>query len=189
MPFDDWIANQLDVICQTSRTPQASQATTAPENKRCESYPRLLYESLEIRGKANDISRKQKTVSTVRETNAIESKGKCVTTTQHKKTHQKPVKRTTDKWTNHFTLPGFKIYPYPPLPTPVTTENNIRRELLKDFDLFARRMRLQYIYYDKEREPHPFHVKSDLNPPIQPSFRGFRNLSRGSEIRARRESI
>ena len=24
------------------------------------------------------------------------------------------------------------------IPTPVTTENNIRRELLKDFDLFAR---------------------------------------------------
>ena len=51
----------------------------------------------------------------------------------------------------------------------VTTENNIRRELLKDFDLSARRMRLQYIYYGKEREPHPFHVKSDWNPPVQPS--------------------
>ena len=30
-------------------------------------------------------------------------------------------------------------------------------------------MRLQYIYYGKEREPHPFHVKSDWNPPVQPS--------------------
>ena len=45
----------------------------------------------------------------------------------------------------------------------------VRRELLKDFDLFARRMRLHYIYYGKEREPHPFHVKSDWNPPVQPS--------------------
>ena len=79
------IANQLDVVCQTSGTAQASQAAIAPENKRCESYPRLLYESLEIRGKANDISRKQETVSTLRETNAIESKRKYVTTTQHKK--------------------------------------------------------------------------------------------------------
>ena len=79
------IANQLDLMCQTSGTAQASQATTAPENKRCESYPCLLYESLEMRGKANDISRKQKTVSTLRETNAIESKRKCVTTTQHEK--------------------------------------------------------------------------------------------------------
>ena len=40
--------------------------------------------------------------------------------------------------------------------------------LLKDFDLFARRMRL-HVYYGKEREPHPFHVKSDWNPPVQPS--------------------
>ena len=55
------------------------------------------------------------------------------------------------------------------IPTPVITENKIRRELLKDFDLFARQMRLQYIYYGKEREPHPFHVKSDWNPPVQPS--------------------
>ena len=30
-------------------------------------------------------------------------------------------------------------------------------------------MRLQYIYDGKEREPHPFHVKSDWNPPVQPS--------------------
>ena len=35
------------------------------------------------------------------------------------------------------------------IPTPVTTEDNIRREFLKDFDLFTRRMRLQYIYYGK----------------------------------------
>ena len=81
------------------------------------------------------------------------------------------------------------ILPYSPLSTPVTTENNIRRELPKNFDLFARRMRLQYIYCGKEREPHPFHMKSHWNPPVQPSFRGFRNLSRGSEIRVRRESI
>ena len=54
------------------------------------------------------------------------------------------------------------------IPTPVTTESNIRREQLKDFDLFARRMRL-HVYYGKEREPHPFHVKSDWNPPVQPS--------------------
>ena len=30
-------------------------------------------------------------------------------------------------------------------------------------------MRLQYIYYGKEREPHPFHVKSNWNPSVQPS--------------------
>ena len=67
---------------------------------------------------------------------------------------------------NYFTLlsRGLKF-----ILTLVTTEDNIRREFLKDFDLFTRRMRLQYIYYGKEGEPHPFHVKSDWNPPVQPS--------------------
>ena len=73
------------------------------------------------------------------------------------------------------------------IPTPVTTESNIRRELLKDFDLFARRMRL-HVYYGKQREPHPFLVKSDWNPPVQPSV-ALGNLPRRSEIRARRDSI
>lgn len=35
------------------------------------------------------------------------------------------------------------------------------------FNLFVRRMRLQYIYYGKEGEPHPSYVKSDWNPPVQ----------------------
>ena len=30
-------------------------------------------------------------------------------------------------------------------------------------------MRLQYIYLGKRNEPHPFHVKSNWVPPIQPS--------------------
>jgi len=51
---------------------------TAPENKRCESYPRLL---LEIRGKAKGNSKSKKRFSTQIEKNAIETKGKCVTTT------------------------------------------------------------------------------------------------------------
>ena len=52
---------------------------------------------------------------------------------------------------------------------PVTRENLIRRQLLADFNQFARRMRLQYLFYGEEKEPHPFHVKSDWNPPVQPS--------------------
>ena len=31
-------------------------------------------------------------------------------------------------------------------------------------------MRLKYIFHGKDKEPHPFHVKSDWNPPVQPSF-------------------
>ena len=52
--------NELDEVLKVIKT--------APENKRCESYPRLLSESLEIRGKAKDKFRKQiKRFSTERE--------------------------------------------------------------------------------------------------------------------------
>ena len=55
------------------------------------------------------------------------------------------------------------------IPTPLTKQTQIRRQLLQDFDQFARRMRLQYIFQGEDNEPHPFHVKSTWVPPIQPS--------------------
>ena len=55
------------------------------------------------------------------------------------------------------------------IPTPVTREEIIRRQLLNDFGQFARRMRLKYIFHGKDKEPHPFHVKSDWDSPVQPS--------------------
>ena len=55
------------------------------------------------------------------------------------------------------------------IPTPVTNESDIRAQLLNDFKAFARRMRLQYIFYGQEKEPHSFHVKSNWEPPVQPS--------------------
>ena len=55
------------------------------------------------------------------------------------------------------------------IPTPIVKETQIRRQLLKDFDQFARRMRLQFIFHGKNSEPHPFHVKSEWNPSAQPS--------------------
>ena len=55
------------------------------------------------------------------------------------------------------------------IPTPVTNDNRIRQQLLHDFEQFARRMRLQYMYYGTEKEQHPFYVKSNWNPPIQQS--------------------
>ena len=30
-------------------------------------------------------------------------------------------------------------------------------------------MRLKYIFHGNDKEPHPFHVKSDWDPPVQPS--------------------
>ena len=55
------------------------------------------------------------------------------------------------------------------IPTPVMKENQISRQLISDFNRFARRMRLQYIYHDQNTEQHPFHVKSSWIPPIQRS--------------------
>ena len=55
------------------------------------------------------------------------------------------------------------------IPTPVSNEQTIIRQLLRDFEDFARRMRLQYMYHGKENERHPFYTKSDWKPPIQRS--------------------
>ena len=55
------------------------------------------------------------------------------------------------------------------IPTPVTNEKQMQLQLLRDFENFARRMRLRYMFHGKDKEPHPFHVKSTWKPPIQRS--------------------
>ena len=55
------------------------------------------------------------------------------------------------------------------IPTLVTNDNQIRQQLLHDFELFARRMRLRYMYYCTEKEQHPFYTKSNQNPPVKQS--------------------
>ena len=73
---------------------------TAPENKRCESYPRLLSDSFEIRGKAKDKFRKQKPVFNRKRKERRRNKGKMRynnTIESHKKTRQKRVKRSTNR--------------------------------------------------------------------------------------------
>ena len=40
---------------------------------------------------------------------------------------------------------------------------------MHDFEDFARRMRLQYMYHGKENKRHPFYTKSGWKPPIQRS--------------------
>ena len=47
--------------------------------------------------------------------------------------------------------------------------NKMGRQLLQDFDNFARRMRLKYMFHRKNRDVHLLYVKSDWNPPVQPS--------------------
>ena len=55
------------------------------------------------------------------------------------------------------------------IPTPTMGETRIKRQLLQDFKEFERRMRLKYIFHGQDKEPHPFHVKSHWEPPVQPS--------------------
>ena len=56
------------------------------------------------------------------------------------------------------------------IPTPVTKKTQIRQQLLCDFDQFARRTRLVYIFRRQNNNPDPCHVKSAWKPPIQRSL-------------------
>ena len=47
------------------------------------------------------------------------------------------------------------------VPTPITNETALRKQLITDFKDFARRMRLQFIYHGKDKNIHPFYVKSN----------------------------
>ena len=55
------------------------------------------------------------------------------------------------------------------IPVNKPNTNKIRRQLLQDFRHFERRMRLKYMFHRKRKEVHPFHVKSNWNPPVQKS--------------------
>ena len=59
---------------------------------------------------------------------------------------------------------GFKF-----VPTPITNETALRKQLLTEFKDFARRMRLQYIYHGEDNNIHPFYVNSNWEPPVQQS--------------------
>ena len=50
------------------------------------------------------------------------------------------------------------------------TPAKIRQQLLRDFDQFARRMRLVYRFRRENNNPDPYHVKSAWKPPIQRSL-------------------
>ena len=51
----------------------------------------------------------------------------------------------------------------------VTSKTKIRQQLLQDFELFTRQTCLQCIFHGKNKEPHPFHVKSIWMPLVQQS--------------------
>ena len=55
------------------------------------------------------------------------------------------------------------------IPTPSIAENRIKQQLLQDFENFARRVRLQFIFQGQDNERHPFYVRSNWIPSVQPS--------------------
>ena len=44
-----------------------------------------------------------------------------------------------------------------------------QKNLIRDFSSFARSMRLKYKFADSKSNPHPFYVRSNWQPPSQPS--------------------
>ena len=136
-------------------------------NTQSESYSCLLSDSLEVRGKGKANRRDNKAAKNCKrkEWRKIKDK-KCFckaieTCKQYIKNLSN--EQLTDEQITLLSR-GLKF-----IPTPVTKENLMRRQLLMDINQFARRMRLQYIFQGEEKKPHPFHVKSDWDPLVQPS--------------------
>ena len=133
-------------------------------NKQSESYSCLLSDSLEVRGKGKANRRDNKAAKNRKrkERRKIKDKKRFFNAIESRKQYIKNLsnEQLTDKQITLLSR-GLKF-----IPTPVTKENLIRRQLLADFNQFARRMRLQYIFHGEENEPHPFHVKSDWEPSV-----------------------
>ena len=134
------------------------------QNKESESYPCVFADS-SVKGsekekrKIRNVKNHTRRSNRRRDTNRIN--------TQFNQKHIKNLsncKMTTDQINFILLSKGLKF-----IQTPVLEENRIRQQLLLDFKQFARRMRLRYIFHNKESVQHPFHVKSNWEPPVQQS--------------------
>ena len=106
------------------------------ENKQSESYPCALSVSLEVRGKGKENGRNNKAAKNRKrkERRKIKDKKRFCNAIESRRKYIKDL--SSEQLTDD----------------PVTKENLIRRQLLADFNQFARRMRLQYIFHGKEGE-------------------------------------
>ena len=140
---------------------------TQAKNKESESYPCLLSGFLKVRemGKTNTNTTKAVRNCKRKERKRDKDRKNILNNIESRKQHIKNLsnQELTDKQII-LTSRGLKF-----IPTFKTRENLIRRQLLTDFNQFARQMRLQYIYRGERNKPHPFHVKSNWVPPVQPS--------------------
>ena len=55
------------------------------------------------------------------------------------------------------------------VPTQTKNEQTLRKQIMQDFNNFARRMRIRYIIANNKNKQHPFHVKSNWEPPTTQS--------------------
>ena len=117
------------------------QMRTQANNKKSESYPVVLSYPLEIReeGKRNRTDNKAVKSRKRTERRKIKEKKRFLNNIKSRNQHIKNLSNSqlTDE---QITLLSHCLKF---IPTPVTTENIIRRQLLNDFSQFARRMRLK----------------------------------------------
>ena len=56
------------------------------------------------------------------------------------------------------------------VPTPQTSKKGIlRKQIMQEFNDFARRIRIRYAFANQKKKQHPFHVNSNWKPPITQS--------------------
>ena len=55
------------------------------------------------------------------------------------------------------------------IPSPHTTTDSVKKQILRDFNQFARRMRFGCVYHGRGKMKHRFYVKSNWEPPDQRS--------------------
>ena len=146
----------------TNKMKEVEELMRSLKNKESESYPCVFTDSL---AKGRDLEKRKirNNRNHTRRSNRRREKR-----IYHDKINQKCIKNLSncEMTTDQINLlsKGLKF-----IPTPTVKENTVRQQLLLDFKQFARRMRLRYIFHNRDKEQHPFHVKSDWEPPVQPS--------------------
>ena len=132
------------------------------QNKESESYPCVFADS-SVKGREKEKRKIRNVKNHTRRSNRRRDTNRL--NTQFNQKHVKNLsncKMATDQIN---LLPkGLKF-----IKTPVLEENRIRQQLLLDFKQFARRMRLRSVFFITESVQHPFHVKSNWEPPVQQS--------------------
>ena len=142
------------------------------QNKESEKYSScLLTDSLAKRGRATE----RKRALANKKHNERKKQKKCNRAHQKTEENKRYIKNLSDfeMSTAQISLlsKGLKF-----IPMPHTDANHTRKQLLCDFEGYARRMRLQYMYHGMTRQIHPFYVRSNWKPPVQPSV-ASRDLS------------